>query len=121
MYKRQILERQQTAGPACGWQAQHLLAKNENVKVLSIAPSYIKTNSHGDFVRDWSWAAAYQQLGKIYYPKLLTALPHTPAQGPRPVSYTHLDVYKRQVLAFVAICKKLFLLSAKRCAQRYST
>ena len=78
-----ILERQQTAGPACGWQAQHLLAKNENGKVLGIAPSYIKTNSHGDFVRDWSWAAAYQQLGKIYYPKLLTALPHTPAQGQR--------------------------------------
>ena len=78
-----ILERQQTAGPACGWQAQHLLAKNESGKVLGIAPSYIKTNSHGDFVRDWSWAAAYEQLGKIYYPKLLTALPHTPAQGQR--------------------------------------
>lgn len=78
-----ILERHQTAGLAGGWQAQHLLAKSERGDVLGIAPSYIKTNSHGDFVRDWSWAAAYQQLGKIYYPKLLTALPHTPAQGQR--------------------------------------
>ena len=78
-----ILERHQTAGPACGWQAHHLLAKNSEDAIVGIAPTYIKTNSHGDFVRDWSWAAAYEQLGKIYYPKLLTALPHTPAQGQR--------------------------------------
>jgi predicted N-acyltransferase len=51
--------------------------------VLGIAPTYVKLNSHGDFVRDWSWAAAYEQLGKTYYPKLLTAVPHTPAKGPR--------------------------------------
>ena len=78
-----ILERHQTAGPASGWQAHHLLACDAGGGVLGIAPSYVKHNSHGDFVRDWSWAAAYEQLGKTYYPKLLSALPHTPAQGPR--------------------------------------
>src|SRR6185369_7132238 len=31
----------------------------------------------------WSWAAAYQQLGKAYFPKLLSGVPHTPAAGPR--------------------------------------
>lgn len=78
-----ILEDHETAGPTCGWLANHLLASGKDSNVLGIAPSYVKLNSHGDFVRDWSWAAAYEQLGKTYYPKLLTALPHTPAKGPR--------------------------------------
>ncbi len=78
-----ILERHDAAGPASGWHPSHLLATDTDGGVLGIAPSYLKSNSHGDFVRDWSWAAAYQQLGKTYYPKLLTALPHTPASGPR--------------------------------------
>jgi predicted N-acyltransferase len=78
-----ILERHEAAGPGCGWHAHHLVATGGDGTVLGIAPSYVKTNSHGDFVRDWSWASAYQQLGKTYYPKLLTALPHTPAKSPR--------------------------------------
>lgn len=78
-----ILEAHQTAGPACGWQAQHWLSKDSEQRVIGIVPSYIKSNSHGDFIRDWSWASAYRQLGKNYYPKLLSALPHTPASGPR--------------------------------------
>lgn len=78
-----ILERHETAGPACGWFAHHLVARDDSGGVIGIAPTYVKSNSHGDFVRDWSWASAYKQLGKAYYPKLLTALPHTPASGPR--------------------------------------
>lgn len=78
-----ILERHGTAGPANGWRAQHWVAKGEDGAVLGIMPGYLKAHSHGDFVRDWSWASAYQQLGKIYYPRLLTGLPHTPASGPR--------------------------------------
>ncbi|HSN64721.1 MAG: GNAT family N-acetyltransferase [Azonexus sp.] len=78
-----ILERHETAGPACGWQAHHFLAKDGNGKTVGILPTYVRANSHGDFIRDWSWAAAYQQLGKPYFPKLLSGLPHTPAAGPR--------------------------------------
>lgn len=78
-----ILERHGTAGPACGWQANHLLAKDRGGVVVGMLPGYIKYNSHGDFIRDWSWAAAYEQLGKQYFPKLLSGLPHTPATGPR--------------------------------------
>ena len=78
-----ILEEHETAGPACGWQACHVLARDDDDTVLGMAPSYLKSNSHGDFIRDWAWADAYRQLGKRYYPKLLTGLPHTPARGPR--------------------------------------
>lgn len=78
-----ILERHQTAGPACGWKAAHRIATRAAGEVAGIVPTYVRNHSHGDFVRDWSWAAAYEKLGKTYYPKLLSGLPHTPAAGPR--------------------------------------
>ncbi len=78
-----ILERHGAAGRECGWVAQHLLASDEHGTVIGLLPLYMRFNSHGDFIHDWSWAAAYQQLGRVYYPKLLSGLPHTPAAGPR--------------------------------------
>ena len=78
-----IVERHGAAGPACGWQARHLVASDEHGAVVGLLPLYLRSNSHGDFIYDWSWASAYQQLGKVYYPKLLSGLPHTPAAGPR--------------------------------------
>lgn len=71
------------ATPHIGWQANHWVAQEPSGDVLGIVPSYIKSHSHGDFLRDWSWAAAYRQLGKTYYPKLVSGLPHTPVTGRR--------------------------------------
>jgi predicted N-acyltransferase len=34
-------------------------------------------------VFDWSWADAWQRSGLSYYPKLVSAIPFTPATGPR--------------------------------------
>lgn len=79
----EIIERHQTAGARNGWHPQHWVAKDKDETIVGILPTYIKSNSHGDFIRDWSWAGAYEQLGKSYYPKLLSGLPHTPASGPR--------------------------------------
>jgi uncharacterized protein len=78
-----ILEHHGMAGAACGWTARHLVARGDDGGVLGILPLYVRGNSHGDFIHDWSWAAAYRQLGKPYFPKLLSGLPHTPASGPR--------------------------------------
>jgi predicted N-acyltransferase len=78
-----LLERHGMAGPPCGWSAQHLVAQDGAGTVLGILPRYARANSHGDFIHDWSWAAAYRQLGMPYYPKLLSGLPHTPVGGPR--------------------------------------
>ncbi|WP_301103106.1 GNAT family N-acetyltransferase [Propionivibrio sp.] len=78
-----ILERHGAAGRDCGWLARHLVASDERGTVLGLLPLYVRFNSHGDFIHDWSWASAYQQLGRVYYPKLLSGLPHTPAVGPR--------------------------------------
>lgn len=65
-----------------GWQPQHCLLY-DNDRLIGAVPAYIKDNSYGEFVFDWAWADAYQQNGLDYYPKLVTAIPFTPAQGPR--------------------------------------
>lgn len=78
-----IIERHGAAGRPWGWLPRHLAAHDAQGLIVGILPLYLKFNSHGDFIRDWSWASAYQQLGHTYYPKLMSGLPHTPAAGPR--------------------------------------
>ena len=51
--------------------------------LVAVVPNYLKDNSYGEFVFDWSWANAYHQNGLNYYPKLITAIPFTPCMGPR--------------------------------------
>lgn len=67
---------------ASGWQPHHL-ALYEDERLLAVAPSYLKSHSHGEFVFDWAWAEAYHRHGRDYYPKLLTAVPYSPVPGPR--------------------------------------
>lgn len=78
-----IIERHGAAGPDWGWVPCHLTASDEPGRIVGILPLYVRFNSHGDFIHDWSWASVYQQLGRSYFPKLLSGLPHTPATGPR--------------------------------------
>lgn len=52
-------------------------------KLLGVCPCYIKTHSYGEFVFDWAWADAYERHGMAYYPKMISAIPFTPATGPR--------------------------------------
>ena len=65
-----------------GWTASHVLAYNGSTLTAAI-PSYIKTNSHGEFVYDWAWADAYDHYGVSYYPKFLSGIPYSPVRGPR--------------------------------------
>lgn len=65
-----------------GWQAYHL-ALYAGETLVAAAPLYLKGNSHGEFVFDWSWASAWERAGGDYYPKLLNAVPYSPVPGPR--------------------------------------
>ena len=76
------LESSGSVGPHVGWQPQHL-ALYDGDTLLAAAPTYVKTNSHGEFVFDWAWADAYHRHGQTYYPKLLTAVPYSPVSGRR--------------------------------------
>lgn len=77
------LEQHQCLEPY-GWQALHVLVEDEQQQLIGALPLYAKGNSYGEFVFDWSWASAYEQVvRKPYYPKLVSALPYTPATGDR--------------------------------------
>lgn len=65
-----------------GWQPHHLLVLRDAQAVAAL-PLYIKEHSYGEYVFDWSWADAYRQIGRRYYPKLLSAVPYTPSYGTR--------------------------------------
>src|SRR5580704_4482593 len=47
------------------------------------APAYLKDNSEGEFVFDWAWASAAERARIPYYPKLVVAVPFTPATASR--------------------------------------
>lgn len=51
--------------------------------LVGALPLYRKSHSYGEYVFDWAWADAYERHGLRYYPKLLSAIPFTPATGPR--------------------------------------
>lgn len=72
-----------SAVPSQGWAARHLSLHDEDGAVIGTMPLYLKGHSQGEYVFDHSWADAYQRAGGRYYPKLLGAVPFTPATGPR--------------------------------------
>jgi len=73
-----------------GWQPLHLtLWRGDHL--VGAVPGYLKTNSHGEFVFDHTWAQAYARLGMAYYPKWLGAVPYSPVSGPRLLAATVAD------------------------------
>jgi uncharacterized protein len=76
------LERSGSVGRRSGWSPAYLVCK-EGGRVLGALCSYVKTDSYGEYIFDWEWARAYQQYGRAYYPKLVAAVPFTPATGPK--------------------------------------
>ena len=77
------LERHGCVGEAYGWHPRHILVYADDGCLAGAAPLYLKDNSYGEFVFDWSWADALQRAGKAYYPKLVSAIPYTPVTGAR--------------------------------------
>jgi len=65
-----------------GWGPRHLLA-HDGEMLVGAAPLYLKSHSSGEYIFDHAWANAFERAGGHYYPKLLCAIPFTPAAGPR--------------------------------------
>ncbi len=77
------LERHRCVGEHAGWLPWPLVCRDDGGRLLGAAPLYLKYNSYGEFVFDWGWAEAYRRQGLPYYPKLVGAIPYTPATSPR--------------------------------------
>ncbi len=69
-------------GPESGWIPSHFVVYDGD-ELVAAAPAYVKDNSEGEFVYDFAWADLYRRVGQDYYPKIVFAVPFTPAQGTR--------------------------------------
>ena len=75
-------ERSGAVAPDRGWVPRHLTIDGDD-GLRAAMLLYEKDHSWGEFVFDWSWANAYEQAGLSYYPKLVSAVPFTPATNRR--------------------------------------
>ncbi|HSZ82824.1 MAG TPA: GNAT family N-acetyltransferase [Polyangia bacterium] len=82
------LEASDSVGERAGCEPRLVLAREgggqgRKGRLVGAVPLYLKTNSNGEFIFDWGWADAAQRAGLRYYPKLVAAIPFTPATGHR--------------------------------------
>ena len=103
------LERHHCVGGNSGWWPHHITLYSDDGMLIGAMPLYLKENSYGEFVFDWSWADAYQRHGLNYYPKLVSTIPFTPMTGERMLISTEADrdsVHKALVDAAIEIAKE---------------
>jgi predicted N-acyltransferase len=84
------LEASGCVGERTGWLPQHLVL-TDGGRLVGACPLYLKGHSQGEFVFDHGWAAAAERAGIAYYPKLLVAVPFTPATGARFLAHPDVD------------------------------
>jgi len=77
------LEESGSAAGATGWQPVPIAIDGPDGRPSALLPAYVKSHSHGEYVFDHSWAAAFERAGGLYYPKLQVAVPFTPVPGRR--------------------------------------
>lgn len=97
-----------------GWIPRHFVLE-EAGEMLGAMPGYLKLHSYGEFVFDWGWADAFERAGGRYYPKLLCAVPFTPATGPRLLAAPAADpalVTRALVSAAMQFCEQADLSSS---------
>jgi predicted N-acyltransferase len=102
------LERSGSVRTRTGWEPMHLVAEDGST-IVGVVPCYAKSHSQGEYVFDHGWADAYERAGGDYYPKLLVAVPFTPAQGRRLLvrPSEHADAVRNALADSLAdICKR---------------
>jgi len=102
------LEESGCVAPASGWLPQHLVVADGG-QWVGACPLYLKGHSDGEFVFDHGWAEAAERGGIAYYPKLLVAVPFTPATGARFLVHPDADraaVASTLAAALTALCRR---------------
>lgn len=109
------LEQSGCATEEKGWTPTHLVLRDveDSNEILAITPAYVKMHSLGEFVFDQEWAEAAYGADIMYYPKLLVAVPFTPATGRRIMTGPDVSAEERLRLlrlmatVLVRVCKAL--------------
>jgi predicted N-acyltransferase len=67
-----------------GWMPAPVVVREpDGGRLVAAAPAWLKMHSYGEYIFDWGWAKASERAGIPYYPKVLVAVPFTPATGRR--------------------------------------
>ena len=110
------LEMSESVTAKTGWNPQHIIIKNNTGNIIGASPNYLKMHSYGEYIFDHAWANAFENAGGQYYPKLLSAIPFTPATGPRvlidPKNPDNNKIFKLIINMFEAIVQNNNLSSA---------
>jgi len=77
------LEDSGCAVEATGWRPCHIVVDGADGRASGLLPGWLKAHSQGEYVFDHGWADAWARAGLSYYPKLLHAVPFTPATAPK--------------------------------------
>lgn len=107
-----------------GWVPRHLLAYanapcgDQHSSPLGALILYEKYDSYGEYIFDWGWARAAQMAGIDYYPKLVSAIPFTPATGDRLLLHPDLSTEQERQVADALVDAALRL---TRCEARASS
>src|SRR5699024_9068231 len=97
------LEASGSLGAASGWTPCYLTLEDEAGALLGAVPLFEKSDSRGEFIFDWGWAAAMRRAGRPYYPKLVAAIPYTPVPGPRCLVASGTDIETKRKLIKAAL------------------
>jgi uncharacterized protein len=100
------LENHHCVGEQFGWIPRHIVIFDENILVGAMI-LYEKYNNYGEFVFDHAWHHAYQSYQLNYYPKLVSAIPYTPATGNRLLAKNQQqEIYALLLETLFEICEK---------------
>lgn len=92
------LETTDCLGSRTGWQPLYQTLWDRE-KLVAACVFFVKSNSYGEYIFDFAWAEAFHSSGLSYYPKLVTAVPFTPATGPKLLFLAELDEEQRTFAA----------------------
>ncbi|MGH7851654.1 MAG: GNAT family N-acetyltransferase [Thermodesulfobacteriota bacterium] len=78
----EAMEKSGCTGRHTSWNPRHIVLYDAD-RIIGAVTAYIKSDSYGEYIFDWEWARAFENARLRYYPKLVAAIPFTPANGTR--------------------------------------
>ncbi len=105
----EALEDSGCVGPRQTWIPRYIILKEDDT-IIGATTSYIKLDSYGEYIFDWEWARAFDNVGLHYYPKIVVAIPFTPANGTRILVHPEYDFEQNaepMVKALIKMCRDL--------------
>ncbi len=78
----EALEISGCVGKGTSWIPGHIVVCDKR-KIIGALTFYVRYDSYGEYIFDWEWAQAFESAGLQYFPKVVVAIPFTPANGTR--------------------------------------